>query len=90
MCTKMFSLLSCHDNQFRGCLDRKGCCNIMSMQIEEVVEGVRLVSCFVPTLLTYLTGKVRSREEKSSCGINERESGNLQLEFEVLSKSAAY
>ena len=52
-------------------------------QLEEEAGhgGVRLVSSFIPTLLTYLGGKVRARGEQA-----EGEGGNMQLEFSVLSR----
>ena len=47
---------------------------------------MRLVEEFIPTLLSYLAGKVRGRSGKRT----EREGGNLQLEFNVLSKWVLY
>ena len=57
------------------------------LQFEEEEEeegsaaGVELVSRFIPTLLTYLGGKVRALGERTG-----KEGGNLQLEFRVLSR----
>ena len=54
------------------------------LQFEEEEEGsagVELVSRFIPTLLTYLGGKVRALGERAG-----KEGGNLQLEFSVLSR----
>ena len=46
---------------------------------------MKLVSCFIPSLLAYLAGKVRVRGERGTEG----EGGSLQLEFDVLSQSDA-
>jgi U3 small nucleolar RNA-associated protein 20 len=45
-------------------------------------EGVGLVLCHLPTLLAYLSGRVRERGERTA----DKEGGNLQLEFNVLSR----
>ena len=42
---------------------------------------MRLVTPFIPTLLTYWRGKVGAQGEKA-----EGEGGNLQLEFNILSR----
>ena len=49
---------------------------------EDGGEGVSLVLGHVPTLLAYLGGRVRSKCERTAEG----EGGNLQLEFNVLSR----
>ena len=64
-----------------------GCVMEMTLDLleggeEEGGEGVRLVLGHVPTLLSYLGDRVRSKCEKAA----EVEGGNLQLEFNVLSK----
>lgn len=64
-----------------------GCVMEMTLDLleggeDEGGEGVRLVLGHVPTLLSYLGDRVRSKCEKAA----DVEGGNLQLEFNVLSK----